>query len=157
MQQQRGSSGFGQRPPQYPSSDRQPSFIDSDQYLRGGYFDGGHLRCELLTVDAKKVAEELQRSRPTLNYGQLRRFFAMIRYAELRLRAGRKFDEVKPQIYALSPAAADACNRQVAPPIFWKFVDKNVKYACQDERSFKEGFIQHFQSVICYYPRQSGQ
>jgi len=158
MQQQRGSSGFGQRPPQYSNSDRQPSFIASDQYLRGGYFDQqGHIRPEIINVDALRAAMELSNANPKLSNSQLYLFLVKLRSIEVRLDAGTEFEEMRAEVASLSPAAAGAFNRKVAPRVFWTLMDKNVELALKSERAFREGFLQHFKSIVQYYPRQTGR
>jgi len=143
----------GQRPPQAQGGYPQRSYIESPDYLRGGYLDArDNARPELITTEAQLVAEELARGR--LNYSQIRRFFRKIRFLESRLDAGLPFDDIRAQIASLSPAAADAVNRKVAPQVFRTFIDKNVHLSQQGERSFRHGFVQHFQSVVCYFPRQ---
>lgn len=157
MQNRGGYSG--QRSQPRAEAERPPSYIASADYLSSGYFDKEqHVRPDILTVEAQRVAEELQRAYPKLNYGQLRRFFAKIRFIQLQLQANPdSFGEARAQIASLIPAAADAINRGVAPAVFRTFIEKNVKLAQQNQRSFLQGFLLHFQSVICYYPRQSGQ
>lgn len=151
-------SGGGYNQGQRFDRDTPPSYIASPAYLQGGYFDDGkHLKPELFTFQAQQVASELQRAYPRLNYSQLRRFFAKIRFIELQLQSERSFPATRAHIAALIPAAADAVNRNVAPPIFRTFIEKNADLAQKDERSFTQGLVQHFQSVVCYYPRQSGQ
>ncbi len=144
-----------QNRPQHPAGSGPTSFIESGNYLRTGYLDSrGNIRPELLTSEAQQVAAELSRGK--LKNAQLRRFFAKVRFIESRLNAGVPFEDLQAEIVALCPAAADAVNREVAPRVFRTFIEKNVELAKRDERNFRKGLVQHFQSIVCYFPRQSG-
>ncbi len=131
--------------------------LSSGAYLKSAYLDDrGWPRPDLLTVEAKQVAEELAYANPPLAYGQMRRFFGIVRFIESRLAANEAFQDLRWRLAGLRPLAADAVKRKVAPPIFQAFIDRNVELSLGDERSFKLGFVQHFQSVVCYFPRKSG-
>lgn len=128
------------------------------EYLKDGYFDAkGNLWPSLLLEDARVVAERLGADR-NLSATQLRRFFNKVRLVERRLDAGGDFAAAVPEIASLGPLAAYAVGRQSANELFKQFVDRNVDLAMRDERSFRKGFLAHFESVICYfkyrYPKQ---
>lgn len=139
-----------------PPGPRPASYIESADYLRAGYLDArGNTRPDLLTVEATRVANELSNGR--LNSAQLRHFFNKLKGIELRLNSGMNFEDARPLIVSLMPAAAYAVNRGVAPREFRSFIDKNVQLAQQSEKAFRNGLLQHFQSIVCYFPRQQGQ
>lgn len=145
-----------QNRPMGPAGQGPASFIESSEYLRKGYLDTrGNIRPELLTSEAQQVATELARGE--LKNAQLRRFFTKIRFIESRLNAGIPFEDLRAEIVGLCPAAADAVNRKVAPRVFRTFVEKNVELAQRDERNFRKGMVQHFQSIVCYFPREPGR
>lgn len=161
MEGKRGPSGgfrpspSGPRGPWGRDDGRPPSYVGSPEYLRAGYLDElGHVRPEVVTGEAERVAGELDRG--NLRYAQIRRFFDKVRCVEARLAAGHDFAELKATIASLKPQAADAVNRGVAPPAFRTFMEKNVDLALRNEGHFK-GFVEHFQSIVCYYPRRAGE
>ena len=170
MENRSGSSGrrggFGSRGSRWPDGQRGArapgsaptrSYIESSEYLRGGYLDeSGNLRPEVIITQAQQVVKELTERDSGLKYAQLRRFFTRMRNIESLLAAGHGFDSVKAKIASLEAAAADAVNRRVAPRVFEVLMKENVRLALQGPRQF-EAMVDHFESIVCYYPRQSGE
>lgn len=121
-------------------------------YLRDGYFDAdGYLRPELIVEQAREIAQTL--AARGLSAASLRRFFGMARRAESRLEAEHHFAAVRGDLLALKPFAANAQTREVVPPVFREFIDRNVEHAVSSERDFLRGFLPHFQYVVAYFPR----
>lgn len=143
--------GPGGRPgggPGRPPENRLPH-----DYLREGYFDAdGNLRLELVVEQARDIAFNLEKA--GLSTAALRRFFGMARKAESRLDAEGDFAAVRVDLLALKPFAANAMTRGVVPPLFRDFIDRNVEQAALDERSFRRGFLRHFQYVVAYFPKK---
>lgn len=131
-----------------------------DDYLSRGYFDEkGNLYCELITTTAEKLAEDFGQSRPQLKNHQLRRFYNHIKMAENQLNMLQDFPRIQVKIQKLKPFAAEAAGGESAkvPKIFYDFINKNLDLV-KDEKSFREGFLEHFQAVVAYFkfrfPRQ---
>ncbi len=96
------------------------------------------------------MAEELENG---LKYTQLRKFFTKLRYIETQLKSGIPFEAVRADIASLEAAAVAAVTRNVAPPVFRVFMEKNMKLALVSKESFLGGLVPHFQSVVCYFRR----
>jgi len=121
-------------------------------YLNEGYFDeNGNLRPQLITTHALSIAQALAGADMTT--AALRRFFGKVRFAQRRLDSTGDFSTVIPEILALKPYAANAVTRQVVPSLFRQFIDCNVDLAIRDAKSFREGFVKHFEYVVAFFPR----
>jgi len=84
-------------------------------------------------------------------FTQLYKFFQQARATERRLREGEPFAAIIAELVALQPKAAVIVGRGVAPQCFKDFIDANVGLARESERAFRQGFLQHYQAVLCYY------
>jgi CRISPR type III-A-associated protein Csm2 len=140
--------------------DRSNLLPQFDGYLKQlsqhGYFnEQGYLRAELRVEEAEMVARVLVGASVTT--AQLRRFFTMARSLEQRLTAGHSFDAIVPDIASLQPFAAALVGREQnlaqrrKLEVLRSFIDTNARLAKQDSRSFHEGFVPHFESVIAYF------
>ena len=122
-------------------------------YLADGYFEemeGKHyLRSEVLDALAMDVAKVLgnQEMKPH----QLRRFFNKARGIESKLDRAKDFEAIKADIYGFKRDVAYQVGRKVVPEDFQQFINRNVELAVQDEKSFREGFMEHFESVLAYF------
>lgn len=84
---------------------------------------------------------------------QLRgRFFAEVRRLEQKLRAVRDYDAIRPEILKLKIYAEDAEKKRKVPLLFKQFIEANVRWAAKDEKYFVEGFVNHFECVVGYFP-----
>ena len=120
-----------------------------EDYLEGGYFDAeGQVKPAVVDTWAEEVAKVLGSSGITSS--QLRRFFNQLRAIEAKLDT-LSFNAVKSDIYSLKRDAAYAVGRGVVKENFKEFIDRNVELAAQDEKNFRKGFIEHFQSVLAYF------
>ena len=128
------------------------SFRLDDRYLADGYFttETGKriLRPEVVDALAQDVAKVLGSA--GMNSHQLRRFFNKMRAIEAKL-ASATFDEVRADILGFKRDVACQVGRNLVSEDFKRFIDRNVELAIQDEEDFRKGFIQHFQSVLCYF------
>jgi len=124
-------------------------------YLKEGYFDGkGNILPEVIIDWPKDIAAKLARAKPEMKSAQLRNFFGEVRHIEGQLSAGKDFESLRGRILQLDSYAASAQTRGNAPPLFKEFIEQNVKWAAKDEKSFVEGFIPHFESVVAYFPKK---
>lgn len=116
-------------------------------YLEGGYFGAdGYIKPELL-VD---VAQEVARALKGLNNTQFRRFYHHIRAVEQKLELLEDWRAVEGDIKKLIAFAAAAKTKNKIPPLFYDFIEKNVQQT-NDEKSFRNGFLEHIQAVLAYH------
>jgi CRISPR-associated protein Csm2 len=122
-----------------------------ENYLSKGYFDEkGHLYVELVTSTAEQVAKAMGNDNPALTNSQLRRFFGHARAADNRLNMDEDFNSVNIDIQKLRPFVAEARGKGKVPKSFYDFIDKNLELV-KDLKSFKKGFMEHFQAVVAYF------
>lgn len=134
-----------------PSS--QTSFTFGPDYLAEGYFEQkegkDYLRPQVLdslAVDAAKALGNRE-----MKSHQLRRFFNKARGIEAKLDRVKDFEAIKADIYGFKRDVAYQVGRKVVPEEFRLFIERNVELAVQDEKSFRQGFLQHFESVLAYF------
>ncbi|HKQ06256.1 MAG TPA: type III-A CRISPR-associated protein Csm2 [Blastocatellia bacterium] len=127
-----------------------------EQLDQTGYFDAdGNLREELVVKDADLVACVL--SNAGVTSGQLRRFFTMSRNLEQQLDNTRNFKALVPGIAKLQPFAASVIGREQSQnkrkdlEVLLDFIDVNAQRARESEQAFRNGFLEHFESVIAYF------
>jgi len=116
------------------------------------YFDPeGILKCEYLTELPEKIARAFGSAKPTLTPHQLRAFYQHVKRQQGALRNGRPFREVMVEICKLKPFATERAEKQPAkiPPEFKEFICRNVDKV-KDEKTFLDGFVEHFQAVVAY-------
>jgi len=114
------------------------------------YFDDvGVLKCGYLTDLAEKWAQTFGEARPKLTPHQLRAFYGHVKRQQAALEAGRPFREVYPEICKLKPFAIERAEKEKIPIEFKEFICRNVDKAT-DERTFRAGFVEHFQAVVAY-------
>jgi CRISPR type III-A-associated protein Csm2 len=124
-------------------------------FLKRGYFDNeDNVKCELLTTMAEHVARVLGNAGMTS--AQINRFFRHVRAIEREVDS-KAFAEMIPRIQSLKPLVANYTGRgkdereRQRRQEFKRFVDFNVELAQKDIRSFKEGFVPHFESIVAYF------
>lgn len=125
-------------------------------YLSGGYFekknDKDYLREEVFIEWAKKVSQALQAQKMTS--AATRRFFNKLRAVEYEYKnkQDKDFDRVREKLSAFPRDVAYTENRGVTPHLFTRFIELNIAQAKESPKHF-DGFIEHFQSVIAYFPK----
>ena len=116
-------------------------------YLASGYFgSGGHVRDEVYTTWALRVADVLVERR--LKSRQLRAFYNHVKRAETALNAGRDIRQVRADVLKIKPFAAERQGRGSIPAEFREFLDRNVDQV-EDEKTLR-AFAEHFQAVVGY-------
>ncbi|MDZ4718740.1 MAG: type III-A CRISPR-associated protein Csm2 [Roseiflexaceae bacterium] len=145
----------GSAPPVQPIArpSTQTDFRIDQNYLADGYFytqnDKEYLRPELVDSQAIDVAKLL--GNHDMKSNQLRRFFGKVRGIEANLDRNNDFEAVKTDIQGLKRDVAYQVGRKMVPEVFKQFIDRNVDLAVADSKSFRRGFLQHFESVIAYF------
>jgi CRISPR-associated protein Csm2 len=135
----------------YQQSDRQglPS-----GYLVGGYFnDEGNIKDELLVDHAREVARLIGlrgQGYEGIKNAQLRKFYGHVRAADTRMNYDAPFEAVRPSILELSAFVAEAAGKRKVPAVFQQFMDKNLENI-RDAKSFRQGFVKHFQAVVGFF------
>lgn len=148
--------GREQSPPRQGGAGAPPGESFWRDYLKDGYFDAdGNLRSRVVVEEAIAVARRLVEGRTSeregLTTAQLRRFYDMAKGVETRLKGGTPFPSVIGEVSSLHSHAAAAVEKGKAPHELLRFFEKNLPLAIQDERSFRQGFLMHFQSVVAYF------
>ena len=151
-------------PPRYPNSpppgNRPGGFSQTAsadlpaRYLEQGYFDAaGHIHKLLLVEHASAVAKAIgmrQDRAEGIKNAQLRKFYGHVKTAESRMNYGVSFEAVQPKILELSAFVAEAHGKGKVPLVFKNFMDINLRYVV-DGKSFREGFVKHFQAVVGFF------
>ena len=123
-------------------------------YLEQGYFDAaGHIHKELLVEHASAVAKAIglrQERAEGIKNAQLRKFYGHVKTAESRMNYGVNFEAVQPKILELAAFVAEAQGKGKVPLVFKNFIDLNLNYVV-DGKSFREGFVKHFQAVVGFF------
>lgn len=147
----------GKSSPRPPNREDEPDFPTWYRTkLRDGYFDNEKkkIKADLLIDTPIEVAKRFGRAGITST--QLRRFFGHVRAVEREL-WNKEFSEVVPKLLILEPMVANYVGRgknqyeRDSREILKSFIDLNINLASESKKSFEEGLIPHFQSVIAYF------
>lgn len=153
-------SSSAQRPPSPPRSGGGGGFHTGGGaglppgYLAGGYFNSnGYLKKELLVDHAREVARAIglrDQGYEGIKNAQLRRFYGHVKAAETRMNYDAPFEAVQLSVLELSAFAAEAYGKRKVPLVFKQFMDKNLENI-SDAKSFRQGFVKHFQAVVGFF------
>jgi CRISPR-associated protein Csm2 len=123
-------------------------------YLAGGYFnDDGYLKKDLLVDHAREIARQIGlrgQGYDGIKNAQLRRFYGHVRAADMRMSYDAPFEAVQPAVLELAAFAAEAVGKRKVPCVFKDFIDENLKNI-HDAKSFRQGFVKHFQAVVGFF------
>lgn len=124
---------------------------DISKLLLKSYYDlnGNPLR-EIYIDTPKKLAELFADSRPALGTKQLRDFHQAILKARKRAML-KGMGVARPLLYECQRDLEYQLKRRVIPQNFAQFMKHHLAIAEKDEKSL-EGFYQHLDSVVCYFP-----
>ncbi len=116
-------------------------FLDADGNLRPEYVERGRI---------EPLVRAMSAARPGLTMHQARRFFQHCRSIEARLRARTStWHAEQAGFRKLDVAAADAFSKaQPKIPKLFHDLIKTAVAAVNDERSFLQGFLPHFEAII---------
>ena len=116
-------------------------------YLSGCYFnERGVLHEELVSGMADSVA----RSFKGLKNNQIRRFYHHVRDAANKLKMTGDWQSVNIDVKKLGAFVAEAKGKDKIPDAFYQFIVKNLD-CVTNEKSFTQGFLEHFQAVLAYF------
>jgi CRISPR/Cas system CSM-associated protein Csm2 small subunit len=148
------SSRMGGPPRRDPPFARPPEGLPAG-YLANGYFDEKGNILPAVVIDwPKEIAQKLDNSHPGMNTAQLRKFFGEVRRIEVQINWGKSFDSLKGRIIKLDNYAAEAQQKGKVPLLFRQFIECNLKWAVKDQKSYLDGFVQHFEGVVAYFPKR---
>lgn len=140
---------------QYPSQQKPRNFTIDEQYLAEGYFEQRKgrsvVRDEVIDSLAEDVALILLDAKPKITTHQIRRFYNTTRNLNLRLIREHNFENIRIELLSLKKHASIQTARELVPEPFLNFITKNIELAKKDERSFRLGFLPHFESVLAYF------
>lgn len=122
--------------------------LDASGY--GEYYDGnGRLKPEYVDQKANDLA--LAFAVAELSKHQLRAFFDAAKRLEaaISLRGGPGHADLQSDLAMFKAHANARQGRRRIPPVFVKFIERNVDRALVNEQSFR-GFVKHFEAVVAY-------
>ncbi len=150
-----GLPGPGRAGPPGPRIDRGRDEAPSlpPGYLQNGYFDSkGNIIGSLITEWAHDIATKLHNGSPRIGTAQLRKYFQEARRLQKKIEEGASFDAVRGDIQKLIPYSHEAVKKRKAPPLFEEFVNANMKWALRTRKDFIDGFVNHFECIVAYFP-----
>lgn len=124
--------------------------------LLQSYHDAsGNLIKEIFIDTPSQLAKIFANDKPNLASKQLREFYNII------LRARNKsilkgVNVIMPILWECQRDAEYQLKRNVIPRSFYKFLEHHIRIAGKDEKTL-DGFCQHIQSIIAYYPKEKGE
>lgn len=126
---------------------------DISELLLSDYYDEeSNLLKQVFIGVPEELANAFANSKPRLATKQLRDFYQKILKA--RNKAILKGINVsRPILYECQRDAAYQLKRDRIPEAFNQFLEHHLSLAERDEKML-EGFYQHFNSVVCYFPKQ---
>lgn len=128
------------------------SFENYLTFLKGGYFSvSGSLKEEFIIYHPKKLASFFSQRRDINKTGQIIKFFQFCRKVESIYRLKKDFEFAKSELNKLIPYINKAFTRKLITNEFKVFLECNVEIAIKDKKNFLEGFIYHFEAIICFY------
>lgn len=120
--------------------------------LKKGYFnEKGYLKDEFVIQYPKKLAELFTMNDKKNKHSQIRQFFEVCMRIDGVYKLRKDFDYVKSELYKLIPRAYESKQKEKTSEEFYRFIETNIEQALISEKYFTDGFIHHFQSLICYY------
>ncbi len=129
-----------------------------EDYLRdlekGYYMDGKECMNPKFIVEyPRSIAEDLEDDSKN-RLSQLRKFYDYARRIRDSLNQNHElFDAWKAELSKLKPAVNYAYVRETVTDMFKDFIDVNVSRI--NDREDLDAFIEHFQALIAYLPRQN--
>jgi len=119
--------------------------------LLPAYYDTmGNLVKEVFLDTPKKLAAKFAEDAPPLGTKQLRDFLNIILKA--RNKAIMKgIESARPTLYRCEADLEYQEKRKVIPKSFADFMRYHLAKAAEDDRAL-EGFYQHLDSIVCYFP-----
>jgi len=132
-----------------------PTTSINDLLLPSFHDSSGNLTKNVFIDIPAQLASIFANDNPNLASKQLRDFYNII------LRARNKsilkgMVVVRPILWECQRNAEYQLKRNVIPQSFFKFLEHYIKLAEKDEKPL-DGFCQHIQSIIAYYPKEKGE
>lgn len=133
---------------------KQANELPSDLLL-SSYYDGdGQPLKDIFIGSPQKLAHFFANDKPPLAIKQLRNFHKIISKARKKAML-HGISSVRHILYKCSADIEYQHTRKVIPQSFYRFMKHHIEIAAQ-EQNMLEGFYQHLDCIVCYYPKQKG-
>ena len=126
--------------------------LPSDLLLSSYYDVDGQLVKEVFIGTPEKLALFFANDTPPLKTRQLRDFHKVISMARKKAML-HGISSAKPMLYKCSANIEYQHNRKVVPQSFLIFMKHHLEISDQG-KDMLEGFYQHLDSIVCYYPKK---
>lgn len=124
---------------------------DISHYLIKNYYDSkGHPLKEIYIGIPKEIGNIFVKSKPPLTIKQLRDVHRQILKAKTKAML-KGIESARYILYECERDLEYQLKRKVIPDSFMEFMKHHLALAEKDEKSL-EGFFQHLDSVVCYFP-----
>jgi hypothetical protein len=114
-----------------------PSYFDERQIVREDY----------ILKYPKYISDWFRDDKLTRN--QLQVFYRHVRRLGDSVDHGRDFGRIRSELVKIIPIANERAAKEVIPKVFFEFLQRNIDKST-DAKSFREGFIEHFQAIVGY-------
>lgn len=131
-----------------PTKSESPNL--SGLLLKGYYDEKGHPQKEVYIDVPQKLATIFFSSKPQLAIKQLRDVHRKILRAKTKAML-RGMESARSILYECQRDLEYQLKRNVIPDSFVQFMKHHLALAEKDEKSL-EGFFQHLDSIVCYFP-----
>jgi len=118
--------------------------------LKTYYDSNGNLLKEVFIGVPEELAVVFAREKLTTK--QLRDFFQTVLRARNTVRV-YGIERARPILYKCKPHLVYQKKREKIPQSFLKFMEHHLELAEKDKKSL-DGFYQHLDSIVCYFPKQ---
>lgn len=135
-------------------SSLQYKLTDISDLLLKSYYEKQEPLKEVYVGIPQQIANIFANSKPSLGTKQLRDFHHKV----LKARTKANLKGIGAAKYILYECQRDIeyqLKREVIPQSFAQFMKHHLALAEKDEKSL-EGFYQHLDSIVCYFPRKKG-
>lgn len=124
------------------------------EFSKKGYFQNGIIREELITTEAKKIAQDLAENRLTAT--QMRAFFNEVKAIKNRVKEdGTNFPSVYPLILMMNSKVEYRAGSKKIPAYFKDFLVSNIEQISSENKKSNgkeafDAFVMFFEAVVGY-------
>lgn len=119
-----------------------------DELKKGYFFEDGSIDKVFLIDFPQQLAEYFK---PANKITQVYKFFNAMKVIESKYKVTKNFFQAVAELYTVLPLVNNACKKRNVSKEFYLFMGKNIEKAVESPKSFQDGFIKHFQSLVGYY------
>jgi len=129
--------------------------INISELLLDSYYDKDSHLLKAVFIDIPlKLANIFSNDKPPLGTKQLRDFLGLILKARNKA-LFKGIDAARPILYKCQADLEYQLKRKVIPDSFSRFMKHHISLAEKNEKLL-DGFYQHLDSVVCYFPIKKG-